>query len=55
MDTLSAVCARLHDGSGDMLDAIACAMLAAWAAGLAEPGYGLPDAVDPIEGWIVGA
>jgi hypothetical protein len=47
--------AAIDDGSGDTLDAIACAMLAAWAAAHAESGYGLPDAVDPIEGWIVGA
>ena len=47
--------AAIDDGSGDTLDAIACAMLAAWAAGLAASGYGLPDEVDPIEGWIVGA
>ena len=47
--------AAIDDGSGDTLDAIACAMLAAWAAAHAESGYGLPDAVDSIEGWIVGA
>lgn len=45
----------IEDGTGDALDAIACAMLAGWAAARAESGYGMPADVDPQEGWIVGA
>ncbi|HRI18345.1 MAG TPA: DUF429 domain-containing protein, partial [Burkholderiaceae bacterium] len=41
------------DGSGDSLDAVLCLVLAAWAR--AQPGFGLPASVDPLEGWIVGA
>lgn len=41
------------DASGDTLDAVLCLMQAAWAQG--QPGYGLPAAVDPVEGWIVTA
>jgi hypothetical protein len=41
------------DGSGDLLDAVICAVQAAWAAG--RPGYGLPPDVPPGEGWIVSA
>jgi hypothetical protein len=42
-----------NDGSGDRLDAVLCAMQAAWGWVRREQGYGLPDCVDPIEGWIV--
>jgi hypothetical protein len=47
-----------HDGKGDALDAVLCLMQAAWAlvqhqAG--HPRYGLPMALDPLEGWIVTA
>jgi hypothetical protein len=45
--------ALLEDGSGDLLDAVICAVQAAWAAG--RPGYGLPAEVPAGEGWIVGA
>jgi len=41
------------DGSGDRLDALLCAMQAAWATN--QPRHGLPQAVDPLEGWIVSA
>jgi hypothetical protein len=41
------------DGSGDTLDAVICAVQAAWAVG--RPRYGLPAWVPPAEGWIVGA
>jgi len=43
------------DGTGDTLDAIACAVQAGWGAQRAASGYGLPPRVDPVEGWIVGA
>jgi hypothetical protein len=38
------------DGSGDLLDAVICALQAAHAA--AQPGFGLPANLDPLEGWI---
>ncbi|NDC54181.1 MAG: DUF429 domain-containing protein [Planctomycetia bacterium] len=38
------------DGSGDLLDAVICALQAAHAALL--PRYGLPRGLDPLEGWI---
>lgn len=41
------------DGSGDTLDAVICALQAAWAVG--RPGYGLPPDVPHAEGWIVSA
>lgn len=41
------------DGSGDLLDAVICAVQAAWAAG--QPRYGFPARVPPAEGWIVSA
>ena len=41
------------DGSGDTLDAVICAVQAAWAAGRVR--YGLPTHVPPAEGWIVTA
>ncbi|MFT3664466.1 DUF429 domain-containing protein [Piscinibacter sp.] len=41
------------DPSGDELDAVLCLVQAAWAA--REPGFGLPAAIDPLEGWIVSA
>ncbi|MFM8466502.1 MAG: DUF429 domain-containing protein [Oxalobacteraceae bacterium] len=44
----------LDDGSGDMLDAVLCMLLAAWGWQRSEANYGLPPH-DPLEGWIVGA
>ena len=41
------------DGSGDLLDAVICAVQAAWAS--TQPRYGLPADVPPSEGWIVTA
>ncbi|NCY03709.1 MAG: DUF429 domain-containing protein [Planctomycetia bacterium] len=38
------------DWGGDLLDAVICGLQAAHAA--TRPGYGLPAAVDPLEGWI---
>ncbi|MGH8808288.1 MAG: DUF429 domain-containing protein [Noviherbaspirillum sp.] len=43
----------LDDGSADWLDAVLCAVAAAWAS--QRPRYGLPLALDPLEGWIAGA
>jgi Protein of unknown function (DUF429) len=43
----------VDDASGDRLDAVLCLMQAAWAS--TRPGHGLPEGIDPIEGWIVSA
>ena len=45
--------ALLDDGSGDLLDAVICAVQAAWAA--VRPRYGLPAEAPAGEGWIVSA
>ena len=48
--------ALLQDGSGDLLDAALCALLAGWAWQRREHDFGLPrQGFDPLEGWIVGA
>ncbi len=47
--------ALVHDASGDSLDAVLCLVQAAWAQRQGAPRYGLPDAVDALEGWIVSA
>lgn len=44
--------AAIEDGSGDLLDAILCAVQAAFGAKARR--HGLPAEVDPLEGWIVG-
>lgn len=44
------------DASGDRLDAALCLVEAAWGALRADSagsGFGLPPALDPLEGWIV--
>jgi hypothetical protein len=43
----------IADAMGDRLDAVLCLMQAAWAA--AQPDHGLPQQIDPLEGWIVTA
>jgi hypothetical protein len=43
------------DATGDALDAVLCALQAAWAWQRRDKGYGLPEAIDPVEGWIVTA
>ena len=45
----------INDASGDSLDAVLCLVQAAWAARHGPPRYGLPEAFDPLEGWIVSA
>jgi Protein of unknown function (DUF429) len=52
--------AKLHsqlvaDGSGDALDAVICAVQAAWGWARRESNFGLPRDADPGEGWIVTA
>jgi len=41
----------LDDPTGDRLDALLCAVQAAWAH--TQPYYGIPPDCDPLEGWIV--
>src|SRR5437870_13163885 len=43
--------ALIADGSGDLLDAVICAVQAAWAA--RQAGYGIPASAPTGEGWIV--
>jgi hypothetical protein len=45
--------AIVADAQGDLLDALLCLVQAAWAS--TQPRYGLPEAVDALEGWIVSA
>ncbi|WP_332815856.1 DUF429 domain-containing protein [Ramlibacter sp.] len=47
--------ALLQDASGDCLDAVLCLLQAAWGQRQGPPRYGLPDELDPLEGWIVTA
>ncbi len=47
--------ALAQDASGDSLDAVLCLLQAAWAERQGPPRWGLPEAVDPLEGWIVSA
>jgi hypothetical protein len=41
------------DASGDRLDAVLCAVQAAWGWQRREARFGLPETMDPLEGWIV--
>lgn len=43
----------IEDGTADWLDALLCAVAAAWAS--ARPGFGLPPWMDPLEGWTAAA
>ena len=45
----------IEDPSGDSIDAAVCALQASWGQRSGAPRYGLPENVDPIEGWIVTA
>ncbi|HSW20003.1 MAG TPA: DUF429 domain-containing protein [Ramlibacter sp.] len=47
--------ALVEDASGDSLDAALCMVQAAWGERAGAPGYGLPQVVDPLEGWIITA
>jgi hypothetical protein len=42
----------LDDASGDSLDAVLCAVQAAWAYGQRQNNYGIPQGVNSCEGWI---
>lgn len=43
----------VEDGTADLLDAVLCAVAAAWAS--LRPNYGLPAVLDQVEGWTAGA
>jgi hypothetical protein len=43
----------VDDHTGDTVDAVICAMQAAWAAQQGPPRYGVPEDADALEGWIV--
>jgi hypothetical protein len=43
----------LNDGSGDTLDALICAVQAAWGWARRRSNFGLPGDREPGEGWIV--
>jgi predicted RNase H-like nuclease len=43
----------VEDGSGDTLDALICAVQAAWGWRRKASNFGLPDSAPPGEGWIV--
>jgi Protein of unknown function (DUF429) len=45
--------ALVGDPSGDALDAMLCAIQAAWAFSRRQQGYGIPPGSDRVEGWIV--
>jgi len=50
--------ALVDDASGDTLDAVLCLLQAGWALARHQEGaprYGLPQDLDPLEGWIVSA
>lgn len=49
---LAAACE--DDPRGDLLDAVLCAVQAAWAWARRDANYGLPADLDPVEGWIAG-
>jgi hypothetical protein len=48
----------IEDPSGDALDALLCLIQAAWCEARRDQGrhgFGLPDVIDPLEGWIATA
>ncbi len=45
--------ALIAEPSADQLDAVLCLVQAAWSA--AQPNFGLPQRIDPLEGWIATA
>jgi hypothetical protein len=45
----------LDDASADTLDAVLCAVQAAWGWRRRDENFGLPADMDPLEGWTVGA
>ena len=49
---LTAPCALVDDPTGDRLDALLCAIQAAWAYTQKDNNYGAPQTLDVLEGWI---
>jgi len=49
---VSAPAALTNDPGGDHLDALLCAIQAAWAWTRRNEGFGSPEGIDPLEGWI---
>ncbi len=45
----------VDDATGDRLDAVLAAMQAAWCLKRRARNWGLPRAIDPLEGWIASA
>ena len=45
--------AAVVNPTGDVLDAVLCAVQAAWSARQTDPRDGIPTDCDPCEGWIV--
>ena len=43
----------VQEPMGDELDAVLCAIQAAWAYTQRANGYGIPPGCDAVEGWIV--
>jgi hypothetical protein len=41
------------DPSGDKIDALLCAIQAAWAYQQTSPAFGIPSHCDALEGWII--
>jgi len=50
-DAAAEVCVK--DDTGDLLDSVLCAVQAAWAWCQRTNNYGIPQAVNSLEGWIV--
>jgi hypothetical protein len=44
-----------QDASGDSIDAVLCALQAAWGWTRRRRNFGIPEDAEPLEGWIVGA
>ena len=42
----------IDDATGDQMDALLCAIQAAWAWTQRDNGFGIPEDVDILEGWI---
>jgi len=45
----------IEEAGADLLDAVLCLAQAAWAWHRRDRNWGLPAAIDPIEGWILGS
>jgi hypothetical protein len=45
----------INDATGDALDAVICAVQAAWGWRRRRRNFGLPDRIESCEGWIVSA